>query len=172
VKTVSKHQLFGIGILVLGVTAADAAGVPSTVVMPAALGDRDPIREFSDGIINLQAKQYSDAAASLEKAAADDPQDSEVWRFLGAARAGTHDWTGSKAAYEQALQLDPDDPGAHAGLGLALAALRDPKAQAELDWLKAKSKDCAGRCADATTLATMLNQVQGALNGSPQGPVL
>ena len=47
------------------------------------------------------------------------------------------------------MKLTPDDLAAHAGLGLALANLKDPKAQAELDWLKSKAQACGDTCPDA-----------------------
>src|SRR5262249_57251332 len=93
------------------------------------------------------------------------PSNSEAWRLLGEASAGDNDWKGSLKAYEHAVKLSPDDVAAHAGLGTALARLKDPKAQGELDWLNAKAQACAGSCADASALKAGADQVLGAMSG-------
>jgi len=59
--------------------------------------------------------------------------------LLGAAYAGESNWKASRKAYERAVALAPEDVSAHAGLNLALTTLKDPAAQAETDWLKAKA---------------------------------
>ena len=64
------------------------------------------------------------------------PNNPDGWRMLGMAKAGDNDWKGSRRAYEKAVKLKPDDPTAHAGLAVALANLKDPKAQTEAEWLK------------------------------------
>jgi tetratricopeptide (TPR) repeat protein len=89
---------------------------------------------------------------------------------LGEASAGDNDWKGSRRAYEQAVKLAPDDVAAHAGLGAALARLKDPKAQGQLDWLNAKAQACAGSCAEASALKAGTDQVQGALSGEVPKP--
>ena len=51
------------------------------------------------------------------------------------------------------------------GLGVALGGLKDAKAQAELDWLKARAQTC-GTCGDAPALATAVKAVESAIAGS------
>jgi Flp pilus assembly protein TadD len=94
------------------------------------------------------------------------PKNPDAWRILGVARAGAEDWKGSRRAYERLVKLAPDDAQGHAGLGLALANLKDPKAKAELDWLKAKLQACGDTCADAANLKSLTEAVEGAESGS------
>jgi hypothetical protein len=43
----------------------------------------------------------------------------------------------------------------HAGLGVALQALNDPKAQKQADWLKAKAEACKDVCPEAPLLKAL-----------------
>jgi len=146
------------------VSAAGAAD-DTTASMAKPVNGRDPIKAFSEGVIALDAGRFDQAAAALQQAAEDSPENSDVWRFIGAARAGTKDWAGSRAAYERALKLSPLDVGSHAGLGVALFALGDPRARAEADWMAEKVRTCAGKCVDADYLGAMFDQVQDAAAG-------
>jgi len=101
----------------------------------------------------------------------DSPRNSDVWRFLGAARGGLKDWAGSRAAYEKAVEINPTDWGSHAGLGVALAALGDAGAKTEMAWLEEQVRTCNRNCADFDYLDAMLRQVREALTGRPS-PVL
>lgn len=125
----------------------------------------DPTEDYAKGVSALKAGQYRDASRALKRVTGAVPSNAEVWRLLGEASAGDNDWKGSRKAYERAVKLSPDDVGAHAGLGTALARLKDPKAQGELDWLNAKAQACAGACADASALKAAADQVQGAMAG-------
>jgi Flp pilus assembly protein TadD len=61
------------------------------------------------------------------------------------------------------MKLSPDELRVHAGLGLALANLKDPKAQSEADWLKSKAQACGDSCPDAARLKAYSDQVQSAM---------
>jgi tetratricopeptide (TPR) repeat protein len=63
------------------------------------------------------------------------------------------------------VKLAPDDPMSHAGLGQALGNLKDTKAQAELDWLKAKAQSCGAAC--PADLPALTGMVEGAMAGTP-----
>jgi Flp pilus assembly protein TadD len=91
------------------------------------------------------------------------PTNPDGWRLLGMAKAGDSDWKGSRRAYERAVKLTPDDPTSHAGLAVALANLKDPKAQAEADWLKSKVQACGDTCPDAPRLKDLASKVESAL---------
>ena len=123
----------------------------------------DPRVEYAKAIAALQASKYSDAAEAASHVTDAVPKNPDAWRLLGAAKAGSNDWKGSRRAYEKAVKLTPEDPAGHAGLGLALANLKDAKAQAELDWLKAKSQACGGACADAARLKALSTAVESAM---------
>lgn len=130
----------------------------------SASGSRyDPATEYAKAIAALKASKYKDAAAAAEHVTDAVPKNPDAWRLLGAAKAGSNDWKGSRRAYERAVKLSPDDPTGHAGLGLALANLKDAKAQAELEWLKAKAQACGDSCPDSARLKTLSTAVESAL---------
>jgi tetratricopeptide (TPR) repeat protein len=130
----------------------------------------DPAAEYAKGIAALKANQYRDAGHAFEHVTEAVPKNPDGWRLLGVAKAGDNDWKGSRRAYERALRLGPDDANTHAGLGLALANLKDPKAQGELDWLNAKVQACADTCPDADKLKGLAGQVQAAMAGGAPKP--
>jgi Flp pilus assembly protein TadD len=133
--------------------------------MPSESGPRyDPAAEYAKAIAAMKAQQYKDAARAAEHVTDAVPKNPDAWRLLGAAKAGTNDWKGSRRAYEKAMKLSPDDVTVHAGLGLALANLKDPKAQTEAEWLKAKAQACADSCPDAARLKALTDQVESAMN--------
>ncbi len=129
----------------------------------------DPSAEYAKAIQALKANDYKAAANAAEHVTQAVPRNVDGWRLLGVARAGGNDWKGSRRAYEKAAKLAPDDPTVHAGLGLALANLKDSKAQAELDWLRAKTQACADTCADAPRLKSLSTQVESALAPAAAG---
>jgi Flp pilus assembly protein TadD len=124
----------------------------------------DPATEYAKAITAIKANQFKDAAKAAEHVTEAVPKNPDAWQLLGAAKAGDNDWKGSRRAYEKAMKLSPDDVGIHAGLGLALANLKDPKAQAEADWLKSKTQACGDSCPDAARLKALTDQVQSAMN--------
>ena len=142
---------------VLGLAAAGAAmaqhgaaaeGEPS-FDKPTVVTRGGPIET---GIAAMKAKHYHEAVVTFDALTDATPQDPRAWALLGAAYAGELNWKASKKAYEKAVKLAPDDIGAHAGLGLALQALKDPALQAQSDWLKVRSQACADTCPDAPRL--------------------
>jgi Flp pilus assembly protein TadD len=138
--------------------------------MPSASGPRyDPATEYAKAIAAMKANQYKDAAKAAEHVTDAVPKNPDAWQLLGAAKAGESDWKGSRHAYEKAMKLTPDDVRVHAGLGLALANLKDPKAQAEADWLKSKAQACADTCPDAARLKAFTEEVESAMQGAPAG---
>ena len=91
----------------------------------------DPAAEYAKAVTAMKAKQYRDAARAAEHVTDAVPKNPDAWHLLGAAKAGDNDWKGSRRAYERMVKLAPDNVIAHAGLGLALANLKDAKAQGE-----------------------------------------
>lgn len=138
--------------------------------LPGASGPRyDPAVEYAKAVAALKAQQYKDAAKAAEHVTDAVPRNPDGWQLLGAAKAGANDWRGSRKAYEKAMKLSPDDLRVHAGLGLALANLKDPKAQGEVDWLNAKVQACGDTCADAERLKAFASQVRDAMNPAAAG---
>jgi Flp pilus assembly protein TadD len=129
----------------------------------------DPATEYAKAIAAMKANQYRDAVRAAEHVTDAVPKNPDGWQLLGAARAGQNDWRGSRKAYERAMRLTPDDLRIHAGLGLALANLKDPKAQTEVDWLKSKAQACGDTCPDAARLKAFSSQVESAMTPPPAG---
>jgi Flp pilus assembly protein TadD len=132
--------------------------------MPSASGPSyDPAAEYAKAITALKASNYKDAARAAGHVTEAAPQNPDGWRLLGMAKAGDNDWKGSRRAYEKAVKLTPDDPISHAGLAMALANLKDPKAQTEADWLKSKAQACGDSCPDAARLKDLNSKVESAM---------
>ena len=132
--------------------------------MPSASGPSyDPATEYAKAIAALKANNYRDAARAAGHVTDIVPTNPDGWRLLGMAKAGDNDWKGSRRAFERAVKLKPEDPSAHAGLGLALANLKDPKAQAEADWLKSKVQACGDSCPEAAQLKSLSSTVESAM---------
>ena len=172
-----KATLVGGCLLVLAGGAAFASGGGGGGVgssgagsMPSASGPSyDPAAEYVKAIAALKENKFRDAARAASHVTEAVPTNPDGWRLLGMAKAGDNDWKGSRRAYERAVKLKPDDPSAHAGLGLALANLKDPKAQAEDDWLKAKAQTCADACPEAAQLKSFSSEVESAMAPAPAG---
>ena len=114
-----------------------------------------PAKEYAKGVEALKGKRYKAAVRSLARVTDVAPAKADAWRVLGAAYAGERRWDASRRAYKRALYLRPDDITSHAGLGLALLALNDPKAQKQAEWLKARSEACHDTCPEAPILKAL-----------------
>ena len=138
--------------------------------MPSVSGPSyDPAAEYAKAITALKANNFRDAARAASHVTDAVPTNPDAWRLLGMAKAGDNDWKGSRRAYEKAVKLTPDDPGSHAGLAVALANLKDPKAQAEADWLKSKAQACGDSCPDAARLKDLTSKVESAMASPAAG---
>jgi Flp pilus assembly protein TadD len=167
-RTSLKAILMAGALAALGGTAALASsggGGGGSPEMPSASGPQyDPAAEYAKAIAALQVKDYKAAARAADHVTQAAPQSADAWRILGAAKAGSSDWKGARRAYEKAVKLAPDDVTSHAGLGQALGNLKDAKAQAELDWLKAKAQSCGASC--PADLQALTGMVEGAMAGT------
>lgn len=125
----------------------------------------DPAAEYVKGVAALNAGKFKDAERALARVVDVLPQNAEAWRLLGLANAGQNDLKGARRAYEKAVKLEPDDIEARRGLGVAQGGLKDAKAQAQLDWLKARAQAC-GTCGDAAALGAAVKAVESAIAGA------
>jgi len=114
-----------------------------------------PGKAYAKGVAALRAKRYKEAVRTLARVTDVAPKAPEAWRGLGAAYAGEMRWDASRRAYKRALYLAPDDITSHAGLGLALLALNDPKAQKQAEWLKVRTQACNDACPEAPLLKAL-----------------
>lgn len=98
---------------------------------------------FNAGMTAMTEKKYADAVAAFEKAATFDATQQAIFAQLGEARmkmsegktGAEYDTNVAEAmkAYQKAIELKPDDPGAHNNYALALGkAKKFPEMQAEL----------------------------------------
>lgn len=126
----------------------------------------DPQVEYAKGVSALNGGKYKDAERAFARVVRAAPTSAEAWRLLGSANAAQADHKGARRAFEKALKLEPDSIAAHQGLGVALGHLKDAKAQAQLDWLKARAQACGG-CAEAGALAAATSEVERAIAGAP-----
>ena len=150
--------------------AAAGGGNGAGAAPSASASQYDPSAEYAKGIAAMQAMQYWNAAEAFEHVTEAAPTNPDGWRVLGAAYAGQSNWKASRRAYERSLKLAPDDMTSHAGLGLALANMKDPKAQGEADWLKVRAQACGDGCPDAARLMALEGAVEGAMSGGGDGP--
>jgi len=134
------------------------------VDMPSqSMPQYDPAQEYAKAVQAIQAKDYKAAATAAGHVTDAAPKNVDGWKLLGVAQSGAANWKGAKRAYERAVKLAPDDLTSHAGLGLALANLKDAKAQDQLSWLKEKATNCTADCPTAKALA---DQVEKAVAGT------
>jgi Flp pilus assembly protein TadD len=129
----------------------------------------DPSTEYAKAVAALKGSQFKAAASAAGHVTEVAPKNPDAWRLLGAAKAGDRDWRGSRKAYERAAKLTPDDAEAHAGLGVALANLKDPKAKAEAEWLAARAQACGDSCPEASRLKSFTAAVEGAMSAGAAG---
>ena len=148
-----------------GALAAGSGGGGGGAQMPSSTAPQyDPAEEYAKAIKAIQAKDYKAAARSAQRVTDAAPKSVDGWRLLGVAQSGAENWKGAKKAYEKAVKLAPEDLPSHAGLGMALANLKDPKAQEQLDWLKAKAANCTADC-NPSTLNSLTAEVEKAMSG-------
>ncbi|MGH6967389.1 MAG: tetratricopeptide repeat protein, partial [Myxococcota bacterium] len=146
-----------------GVVVGGSLGSATSAVPGGAQPRYDAAGEYARALAAIQARQFKQAAVAAGHVTQAAPKNPDGWRLLGAAHAGDENWKGSRRAYERAVKLLPDDPTAHAGLGLALANLGDPGARAELEWLWARSSACGDTCPDAQRLQRYAASVEDAM---------
>lgn len=80
------------------------------------------------GAVAEAAAAPSDQLAALEARTQREPNSSEAWTALGAARFDLSDFAGAAAAYEKAVGISPESAGLWSALGEArvMASDRDP----------------------------------------------
>ncbi|HET9160416.1 MAG TPA: hypothetical protein VFN88_07370, partial [Caulobacteraceae bacterium] len=127
---------------------------------------RDPAADYRRGVDALKAGKFKDADRAFSYVLEAAPKDSNVWLLSGMAKAGKNDLKGAQRAYEKSVQYDDKNIDAHRELGLTYAKTNQaPKAQKELDALKAKSDACKDTCTDAARLKASIGALQGAMGG-------
>jgi len=157
-------SLAGTGAMAAGGGGGGGADMPS-----ASAPQYNPAEEYAKAVHAMQAKDYKTAARAAGNVTSAAPKNIDGWRILGIAQAASENWKAAKRAYERAVKLSPDDLTSRGGLALSLANLKDPKAQEQLDWLKAKAGSCSTGC-DPAMLKSMTAEVEKAVAGSTPQP--
>ena len=154
-KTVILASVFA-GLTTAGAMAAGGGGGGGGADMPSASAPQyNPAEEYAKAVRALQAKDYKSAARAAGNVTTAAPKNIDGWRLLGIAQASSENWKAAKRAYERAVKL-------------SRAHLKEPKAQEQLDWLKAKASDCSVGC-DPALLKSMTADVEKAVaGGTPQ----
>ena len=128
-----------------------------------SIPEYDAAADYARALEALKASRFREAARLAERVTEGVPTNPTGWRLLGVAYAGDNNWKGSRRAYQRAVKLAPDDLTVHAGLGLAMANLGDPRAREQLDWLRARASVCGDTCPDAVHLQNSCATVESAL---------
>ena len=128
-----------------------------------SIPEYDAAADYARALAALKAARYREAARLAERVTEGVPTNPAGWRLLGVAYAGDNNWKGARRAYLRAVKLTPDDMTVHVGLGLAMANLGDARAQAELDWLRARASVCGDTCPDAAHLQNYCATVESAM---------
>ena len=103
--------------LIIGLLAACDSGEKPTV----ASRDRPSIsRESAEGFRLLQQGRPGEALALLQQAAEKDSASMEVHYNMGVAHTHLKEYAKAIVAFERAVTLVPENPGAHFALGIAL----------------------------------------------------
>jgi len=110
----------------------------------------------------LREKDYAAARKYAQPVTRADPKRVESWLLLGAAQMGLQDWKAARATYTTAVRVSPLDAEARAGLGVAMARTKDPRATIHLAWLTEKAQACGG-CWQASQLAKLKTDVETAI---------
>jgi cytochrome c-type biogenesis protein CcmH/NrfG len=111
----------------------------------------------------LAAKDYAQARKYAQPVTRADPKRIEAWLMLGAAQLGLEDWSKARTAYTTALRITPGHPEARAGLGIAMARSKDPRATIQLAWFNDKIASCGQTCPQAAQLAKFKGEVEAAI---------
>lgn len=132
----------------------------------------DPAVEYRSGIAALQEQRWKDAERAFGRVLEVAPKDANTNLLMALSKLGRDDAKGARGYLEKAIKYDPDLLAAHIKSGGVYAKLGDTaKAQAQLDWLQAKSAACAGTCADAKTIDDGLTEVKAAIAAGKQARI-
>ena len=115
----------------------------------------ESMNEMNAGVELAQMKRFSEAADSLEKAAAIDPTNHQAYFNLGIVRIELRSFSAAREALERAIIAKPDTAGYHEKLGTVLMELEDWKGAVsafesalELDPSLHKAHFKLGRCSE------------------------
>lgn len=141
--------------------------------MPSASAPQyDPAEEYRNGVAALQASKYAEAKRAFDHVLSAAPKDANTHYLAGLARAGMGDNKGALKFFQKAVKYNDGLIPAHQQLGVTLAKLGDTaKAQAELDALSARAKNCGDACPEAADLRAAIAAITTAIGQGPQARI-
>jgi Flp pilus assembly protein TadD len=140
------------------VTSAMAAGTSSTSRPPAA--PRTQPTDYELGVKAVQAGDYEHALASLQKVVQADPRNADAWNYIGFSQRNLRHFDQSLAAYQNALDINPNHRGANEYLGELYLKTGDlEKARERLAKLQSL---CPGGCSEYDDLKKAIATYQSA----------
>jgi Flp pilus assembly protein TadD len=134
------------------------ADTPMETATPApAAAAADPMATARK---HIQAKQWSQAAAVLEKLVAKEPRNADAHNLLGFSYRWLNRMQESFASYGKALAIEPNHRGAHEYIGVAYLKIGKPeKAEEHLARLQ---QICGANCEETRDLAAKLSEYKTA----------
>ena len=158
----SAAALLAVGTLAF---AGGAYAVVDATAPPSETeGKFDNSADYRKAVDLVEAGKFDDAEVVLLKILEMTPSDSNTLYFLGVAREGKKDLDSAQAAFNAAVQVDPENVRAWQELGVVQAKMgQKDKAAATLAELKKRDAACAGSCATAADLKAGVAKVEAAL---------
>jgi Flp pilus assembly protein TadD len=148
--------LLASGIMTTTITVHAADTPMEVVAKPAAAADD----AMTTARKHIQAKQWSQAAAVLEKVVAKEPRNADAHNLLGFSYRWMNRMDESFASYGKALAIEPNHRGAHEYVGVAYLKVGKPeKAEEHLAKLQ---QICGADCEETRDLAAKLSEYKTA----------
>lgn len=127
------HHIIGRCVTLAAVLAVLSVVSPLSAMPSGGSSDRPetPARrtnpDFENAKASIQARQYANAIAWLQRVIAAEPNNPEAYNLMGYATRKSGDPAGSLEFYQKALSLDPKHLGAHEYIGEAYLMLDQPQ---------------------------------------------
>ena len=88
----------------------------------------ESLNHMNEGVAYAEAKRFSEAIESLERATVLDPSNDQAYSNLAIVHMESHSYAAAKNALEHAIAVNGEDAGYHEKLGSVLIELKDWKA--------------------------------------------
>jgi tetratricopeptide (TPR) repeat protein len=158
IRAVRNKLTWVLALILVSASTAMAAGSSSTSRPPAA-SPAQPT-SYDLGVKAVQAGDYARALTLLQKVVQTDPRNADAWNYIGFSHRNLKQFDQSLAAYQKALDINPDHRGANEYLGELYLQTGDlTKAQGRLDKLGAL---CSSGCKELDDLKRAVKAYESA----------
>lgn len=166
----ARSLLVSTAIFTLSTSALHAAGSGGGGATPSVnVPEFDVAAEYRKGVDALQAKKFAEAKRAFDRVLRVNARDANTNYLAGLANAGLEDYKKAAKHFEKTVKADKNNVQARQQLAIAYAKTGDmPKAQTELDALKAQQATCAETCPQAASLKAAVTEVANAMGQGPQ----